>query len=392
MGGYDSAAYKAAVTRRSWPDVQSMAGGGMSCAPDRQSTGVNQSMANVLEVVDLRTEFHLRTATVGAVDGVSFSVAEGECVGLVGRVRVRQEHGRAVDHEAPAERRPRHRGRGQPARARTSSPMPETRDARGARQRRRDDLPGPDDLAQPDDDGRPPDRRAGPAPPQASRSRTRRDGRSRCSQLVGMPRPAERLDYYPHQLSGGLRQRVMIAIALACEPKLLIADEPTTALDVTIQAQILDLIDELRERLQMAVLLITHDMGVIAGRDRPGHGDVRGQDRRGAPPPTSCSLDAPPLLRGAARLDPPAGPGPDEPLYSIPGLPPDLSIDVGLPVRAALPLRHRPVPDQGAAPRPGRDRAPAGCRGRRGDAWTLADPGTGRARLRLLPPRVRASG
>jgi peptide/nickel transport system ATP-binding protein len=83
--------------------------------------------------------------------------------------------------------------------------------------------------------------------------------------MVGMPRPAERLDDYPYQFSGGMRQRAMIAIGLVCEPKLLIADEPTTALDVSIQAQILELIGQLRAQLSMGVLLITHDMGVIAG-------------------------------------------------------------------------------------------------------------------------------
>ena len=82
--------------------------------------------------------------------------------------------------------------------------------------------------------------------------------------LVNIPNPRQRVDDYPHQFSGGMRQRVMIAMALACNPKLLIADEPTTALDVTIQAQILDLLNEMKERLGMAVLLITHAMGVVA--------------------------------------------------------------------------------------------------------------------------------
>jgi peptide/nickel transport system ATP-binding protein len=143
--------------------------------------------------------------------------------------------------------------------------------------------------------------------------------------LVGMPRPAERLTYYPHQLSGGLRQRVVIGIALACEPKLLIADEPTTALDVTIQEQILALLDELKQRLKMAVLLITHDLGVIAGRaDRvlvmyagqivevAGTGELFGSTRH----PYSEAL-----LASIPKLDQPSS----RQLYAIPGLPPDLA-------------------------------------------------------------------
>jgi peptide/nickel transport system ATP-binding protein len=103
----------------------------------------------------------------------------------------------------------------------------------------------------------------------AHQALSKADARARALALlqeVGIPDPVARLDQYPHQLSGGMRQRVMIAIALASEPELLIADEPTTALDVTVQAQILEVLDRLRAARGMAVLLITHDLGIVAGR------------------------------------------------------------------------------------------------------------------------------
>jgi oligopeptide/dipeptide ABC transporter ATP-binding protein len=143
--------------------------------------------------------------------------------------------------------------------------------------------------------------------------------------LVGLPRPKERLSDYPHQLSGGLRQRVMIAMALACEPKLLIADEPTTALDVTIQAQILALLKDLKDRLGMAMLLITHDMGVIAGNADRVNVMYAGRVVETAEaatlfedmhhPYTQALLASIPQLHQDAR----------KALHAIPGLPPDLA-------------------------------------------------------------------
>ncbi|MHA6765529.1 ABC transporter ATP-binding protein [Streptacidiphilus sp. PAMC 29251] len=147
--------------------------------------------------------------------------------------------------------------------------------------------------------------------------------------LVGLPHPRERLKDYPHQLSGGLRQRVLIAMALANEPRVLIADEPTTALDVTIQAQILALLAELRSRLSMAMILITHDMGVTAGHaDRVNVmyagriAESTGTDRlfQGMRHPYTQSL-----LASVPRLDQ----DPARELPTIPGMPPDLTAPPG---------------------------------------------------------------
>ncbi len=143
--------------------------------------------------------------------------------------------------------------------------------------------------------------------------------------LVGLPRPKERLEDYPHQLSGGLRQRVMIAIALACEPKVLIADEPTTALDVTIQAQILALLADLKERLRMSMILITHDMGVVAGHADRINVMYAGRIAETTGTRRLFARMRHPYTQGLLASIPRLAQDNTQRLFTVPGLPPDLA-------------------------------------------------------------------
>jgi oligopeptide/dipeptide ABC transporter ATP-binding protein len=168
-------------------------------------------------------------------------------------------------------------------------------------------------------------------PLRAHRSMPRREALARAAELlrqVGIPDPVRRCASYPHQLSGGMRQRVMIAMALSCGPDLLIADEPTTALDVTIQAQILDLLRSLQEQLGMSVLLITHDLGVIAQMCALVVVMYAGQVVEQAPAGALFRAPRHPytagLLRSVPRLSGKGG-GPRTRLQEIPGLVPRLA-------------------------------------------------------------------
>jgi peptide/nickel transport system ATP-binding protein len=164
-------------------------------------------------------------------------------------------------------------------------------------------------------------------PVRLHRGATKKEALDRAAEvlgLVGLPRPAERLNDYPHQLSGGLRQRVMIAMALSCEPKVLIADEPTTALDVTIQAQILDLLDSLKSRLGMAMILITHDMGVIAGHADRVNVMYAGRLVETTDTPELFRHMHHPYTQALLASIPQLSQDRKRKLLSIPGMPPDL--------------------------------------------------------------------
>jgi oligopeptide/dipeptide ABC transporter ATP-binding protein len=219
-------------------------------------------MAHLLEVKNLQTHFQTRAGLVRAVDGVSFHLDRGELLGLVGEsgcgksitalsvMRLIAPPGKIVGGEIVFD--------GENLLAATEDRM---REIRG------------DDIAMIFQDPMTslnPVYTVGEQIAEAlrlHRKLSRKEARQATVEAmkeVSIPDPARRVDDYPHQLSGGMRQRVMIAMALACDPMLLIADEPTTALDVTIQAQILELLNELRQTRDLAVLLITHDLGVVA--------------------------------------------------------------------------------------------------------------------------------
>ena len=219
--------------------------------------------APLLEVEDLRVEFKTDDGIVKAVDGVSFHVAPGETLGLVGE----SGSGKSVTNLALMGLVPQPPGRVTSGRALfrgrdlLTLPARELADIRGNRIAMvfQDPMTSLNPFLSVADQLTEVTRR--------HQGLTRRQATARAIELleqVGIPAAARRVHDFPHQFSGGMRQRVMIAMALSCRPDVLIADEPTTALDVTIQAQILELIKELQQRHGTAVILITHDLGVIA--------------------------------------------------------------------------------------------------------------------------------
>jgi len=217
----------------------------------------------LLEIRDLRTHFHTEEGVVRAVDGVSFAIARGETLGVVGESGC----GKSVTAMSILQLNPVpptvYEGGQILFRGQDLLTLPEA----GLRKVRGNEIAM---IFQEPMTSLNPVFTVGEQIAEAIRLHEglgRREAMAKTVdmlKLVHIPNAERRVKEYPHQLSGGMRQRIMIAMALSCNPKLLIADEPTTALDVTIQAQILDLLNELKSKLRMAVMLITHDMGVIA--------------------------------------------------------------------------------------------------------------------------------
>ncbi|MFQ3664200.1 MAG: ABC transporter ATP-binding protein [Chloroflexaceae bacterium] len=280
-------------------------------------------MAPLLEVRNLQTHFHSQDGVVKAVDGVSFSVDRGETLGIVGESGC----GKSVTSLSIMRLIPSPPGKiaggqilfdGEDLLQQSEEQMRHIRGNRIAM------------IFQDPMTSLNPVLTIGRQITESLELHlklSRREAQNRAVELldmVGIPSASKRLDNYPHQFSGGMRQRVMIAMALSCNPELLIADEPTTALDVTIQAQILELINRLKEELNTAVIIITHDLGVVAGMtDRV---TVMYAGRVVEEGPTREIFESPRmpytigLLRSIPRLDEARG----RKLNPIRGLPPNL--------------------------------------------------------------------
>ena len=278
-------------------------------------------MAPLLQVENLRTSFFTSDGEVRAVDGVTFDIEDGRTVGLVGESGC----GKSVTALSIVQLLPRGTGRivGGAVRYRGKDlahlPQEEMRRIRGNEISM---------IFQEPMTSLNPVLTIGEQIAETVRlhqGASRREARKRAIEMLGLVKIAEarkRISGYPHQLSGGQRQRVMIAMALACTPKLLIADEPTTALDVTIQAQILELIGELQQRLGMAVLLITHDLGVVAERADEVAVMYAGKIVERAKPAVIFSRPRHPYTIGLLNSMPGRG-APKQRLEAIPGMVPN---------------------------------------------------------------------
>ncbi|HXI56689.1 MAG TPA: ABC transporter ATP-binding protein [Polyangia bacterium] len=278
----------------------------------------------ILQVTDLRTYFRTDDGLVKAVDGLSFQLGRGETLGIVGE----SGSGKSVTSLSLMQllpRPPASHPSGQimfDGRDLMKLPEVELRRLRGNRIAMifQDPMTSLNPYLTVE--------RQLTEVLQQHRGMSRSEARARSIEVlghVGIPDPARRIDDHPHEFSGGMRQRVMIAMALLCEPQLLIADEPTTALDVTIQAQILRLIKQLQAEFGTSVILITHDLGVVAGM-----ADRVAVMYAGRIVETGAAVDIfrepqHPYTRGLLRSIPRLDRADGGALASIPGLPPDLS-------------------------------------------------------------------
>lgn len=278
---------------------------------------------NLLEVKDLRVYFHSEEGTVKAVDGISFELNQGDTLGIVGE----SGSGKTVANLSLMRLIPE-----PPGEIVSGSVVLGGRDVLKLSKRELRDLRGKQMamIFQDPMTALNPFMRVSKQLMEVTQlhlGHTKVQARAHAVKMlehVGIPDATDRVDSYPHEFSGGMRQRVMIAMALSCQPELLIADEPTTALDVTIQAQILELIKRLKAETGASVILITHDLGVVAGMT--DHVIVMYAGRVFERAPTAELFQNPgnPYTRGLLRSVPDPTDEQGQ-LYQIPGQPPDLA-------------------------------------------------------------------